>query len=179
MWYATHAVAPCLAFAGVRARSVRCLGSGSMRDELKSQYNNPFPSETAIFALDRAEPLAMEVTRSLFQFFRGYLESFSIYGETASLEAAQAHGEPPVIFASSNGTPGGPHGSRSGGSPGRSRLTPAASIPRSCTGGTTGARTRIWCTSSSAASWNADPPRSTNSRLRTGRRRESAHTSPL
>jgi predicted dehydrogenase len=110
MWYATHAVAPCLAFAGVRARSVRCLGSGSMRDELKKQYNNPFPSETAIFALDRAEPLAMEVTRSLFQFFRGYLESFSIYGETASLEAAQAHGEPPVIFASNYGTPGAPHG---------------------------------------------------------------------
>jgi predicted dehydrogenase len=109
MWYATHAIAPCLAFARGRARSVRCLGSGTMREELKLQYRNPFPSETAIFALDRPEPLAMEITRSLFHFFRGYLESFSIYGESASLEAGQMHGESPVIFASNVGTPSGPH----------------------------------------------------------------------
>jgi predicted dehydrogenase len=98
MWYATHAVAPCLALAGTRARRVRCLGSGWMRDELRGPYGNPFPMETAIFDLERADPLAMEITRALFHSARGYAESFSIYGEDATLEAAQVHGEPPVMF---------------------------------------------------------------------------------
>lgn len=98
MWYATHAVAPCLALAGTRARSVRCLGSGEMRAELKKPYGNPFPMETAIFELDRNPPLAMEITRALFHSARGYSESFSIYGEDATFEAAQVHGEPPVMF---------------------------------------------------------------------------------
>ncbi len=35
MWYATHAVAPLLAIADTRAVSVRCLGSGVMREELR------------------------------------------------------------------------------------------------------------------------------------------------
>jgi predicted dehydrogenase len=98
MWYATHAIAPCLAFAQARARSVQCLGSGVMRAELREKYGNPFPVETALFDLDRAEPLALEVTRSLFHFAHGYAESFSIYGEDATLEAAQIHRESPVLF---------------------------------------------------------------------------------
>jgi predicted dehydrogenase len=99
MWYATHAVAPCLAFAATRACSVRCLGSGWMRDELRRPYGNPYPIETAVFALEREEPLAMEITRALFHSARGYAESFSLYGEDGTLEAAQVHGEPPVVFA--------------------------------------------------------------------------------
>ena len=99
MWYATHAVAPCLAFAETRARSVHCVGSGWMRDELKAPYGNPFPVETAIFQLERAEPLAMEITRALFHSARGYTESFHVYGEDATLEAAQLEGEEsPVLF---------------------------------------------------------------------------------
>lgn len=98
MWYSTHAVAPCLAFAQTRALNVRCLGSGSMRDALKTPYGNPFPIETAIFQLDRKERLAMEVTRALFHSARGYEESFTIYGEDATLEAAQIHNEAPVLF---------------------------------------------------------------------------------
>ena len=98
MWYATHAVAPCLALAGTRARRVSCLGSGWLREELRQPYVNPFPMETAIFDLERAEPLAMQITRALFHSARGYAESFSIYGEDATLEAAQVHGEAPVLF---------------------------------------------------------------------------------
>ena len=99
MWYATHAIAPCLAFARTRAVRVRCLGSGWMRDELKAHYGNPFPLETALFELEREEPLAMEITRALFHSARGYTESFQIYGEDATLEAAQLEGaEAPVLF---------------------------------------------------------------------------------
>jgi len=99
MWYATHAVAPCLGFARTRATRVHCVGSGWMRAELTERYGNPFPIETAIFELERDEPLAMEITRALFHSARGYSESFSIYGENATLEAAQLEGtEAPVLF---------------------------------------------------------------------------------
>lgn len=112
MWYSTHAVAPCLAFAQTRATRVRCLGSGYMRDELKAQYDNPFPIETALFELESMEnnaPLCMEITRALFHSARGYSESFHIYGENATLEAAQLEGsEAPVLFRLSplNASPG-------------------------------------------------------------------------
>jgi predicted dehydrogenase len=85
MHYATHALAPLLAISQSRATKVHCFGSGKMREELHSQYGNPFPVETAIFQLDKDE-LAAEVTRTLFHTARDYMESFNIYGEKASLE---------------------------------------------------------------------------------------------
>lgn len=86
MWYATHAIAPLLAFAGTRARAVHCFGSGFLRGELTKPYGNPYPMETAIFELERETPLAMEVTRALFHSARFYCESFNIYGDDAALE---------------------------------------------------------------------------------------------
>jgi predicted dehydrogenase len=43
MHYATHAVAPVLALANTRAKSVHCFGSGTMAPELQAQYGNPYP----------------------------------------------------------------------------------------------------------------------------------------
>lgn len=85
MHYATHAVGPLLAIAGTRASLVHCFGSGTMREELQQQYNNPYPVETAIFRLDK-HSAAMEVTRSLFETARVYTEGFSIYGDKATME---------------------------------------------------------------------------------------------
>lgn len=96
MWYATHAVAPLLAFAQTRAKSVHCLGSGYLREELRKPYGNPYPIETAIFELEREVPLAMEVTRSLFHSARSYSETFHYYGEDAALEWNYEH-EPMVL----------------------------------------------------------------------------------
>ncbi len=98
MHYATHAVSPVLALAKTRARSVQCLGSGTMRPELHKQYNNPFPIETAIFELESTASLAAEVTRSLFHTARGYTESFNVYGEKATFEWEQIEEEEPVLF---------------------------------------------------------------------------------
>lgn len=88
MWYATHAVSPCLAIADAKATKVHAFGSGVMREPLHSQYDNPFPVETAIFELDQPA-LAMEISRSLFQTARGYTESFCIYGESVTVEWPQ------------------------------------------------------------------------------------------
>ena len=46
MWYATHAVSPILALADTHATHVHCFGSGTMREELRRHYDNPFPIET-------------------------------------------------------------------------------------------------------------------------------------
>jgi predicted dehydrogenase len=98
MWYATHAVSPCLALAGARAVGVRCLGSGRMRPQLRKHYDNPFPVETALFEL-AAPDLAMEVTRSLFHTARQYTESFCVYGEKMAFEWPQVEKEDePVLF---------------------------------------------------------------------------------
>jgi predicted dehydrogenase len=85
MHYATHAVSPLLAIAGARATKVHCFGSGVMREELTKQYGNPYPVETAIFQLSSGD-LSAEVTRSLFDTARGYMENFNIYGEKTSME---------------------------------------------------------------------------------------------
>jgi len=98
MYYATHAVSPCLCLAGTRAAEVHCYGSGVMRDELHEPYGNPFPVETAIFKL-AATDVCMEITRSLFQTGRDYTESFNVYGEKGTFEWQQLEKEEePVVF---------------------------------------------------------------------------------
>ena len=98
MHYATHAVSPVLALADTQAKAVHCFGSGAMRPELRQQYGNPFPVETAIYELGSDPPLAAEITRSLFHTARGYTESFNVYGERATFEWEQIEEEPPVVF---------------------------------------------------------------------------------
>ena len=98
MHYATHAVSPVLALADTQAKAVHCFGSGLMRPELRQQYGNPFPVETAIYELRSDPPLAAEITRSLFHTARGYTESFNVYGERATFEWEQIEEEPPVVF---------------------------------------------------------------------------------
>jgi hypothetical protein len=75
-----------------------------MRPELREPYGNPYPIETAIFQLDQPG-LAAEVTRSLFQCARPYMESFVIYGENSCYEW-QMEDQPPVLFEASPVVPG-------------------------------------------------------------------------
>ena len=67
-----------------------------MREELRRQYGNPYPIETALFQLELPGVCA-EVTRSLFHCARPYMESFTIYGENACYEW-QMEDEDPVLF---------------------------------------------------------------------------------
>lgn len=96
MHYATHAVSPLLFLSDSKATTVRCYGSGTMREELQKVYGNPYPVETATFRLDR-ENLCAEVTRSLFHTARDYIESFCVYGEKSSFEWHMEK-ELPVLF---------------------------------------------------------------------------------
>lgn len=85
MHYATHAVAPLLYLSGARPKSVSCLGSGRMREELQTQYQNPFPVETARVTF-HDHPFVADVTRSLFETAHDYVEGFTIMGDQGCFE---------------------------------------------------------------------------------------------
>ena len=106
MHYATHAVSPCLAIVNRQAESVSCLGSVAISEVLASKYGSPFAVETAHFKV-RGQDLAFEVTRSLFETARQYIESFDVYRATASFEWARIEGESPIVHVGETpaGTP--------------------------------------------------------------------------
>ena len=68
-----------------------------MLPQLREQYGNPYPVETAIFQLEGTD-VAAEVTKSIFQTARAVTESFNVYGDRASFEWQQLESESPVIF---------------------------------------------------------------------------------
>ena len=79
MWYMTHAVSPLLDILDTQATEVCCFGSGKARAEFTAAYGNPYPIETAIFAL-KDTPVKMEITRSLFDTAPYGGEAFDIFG---------------------------------------------------------------------------------------------------
>jgi predicted dehydrogenase len=96
MHYATHAVSPCLALVRGEAEHVSCFGSGRIAGHLAAKYGSPFALESALFKV-RNQEVAFEVTRSLFETARQYIESFDVYGDKTAFEWAQIEGEEPVI----------------------------------------------------------------------------------
>jgi predicted dehydrogenase len=102
MHYATHAVSPLLALAGAEAERVRCVGSGEVFSS-KGARGTTSAVQSALFTL-RDCNLAMEVTRSLYEVAREYVESFSVYGSQGSFEWQQLAGEDPVLFKGEVGT---------------------------------------------------------------------------
>ena len=97
MHYATHAVSPLLALADRLAESVVCQGSGRISPELTAKYGSPFALESALITIADSD-LVAEVTRSLFETAREYVESFAVYGDNASFEWAQTQSDRPVVF---------------------------------------------------------------------------------
>ncbi|MEP6716457.1 MAG: Gfo/Idh/MocA family oxidoreductase [Terriglobia bacterium] len=96
MHYATHAVSPCLALVRGEAEYVSCFGSGRIEDRLIAKYGSPFAVESALFKV-RNQQLAFEVTRSLFETARQYIESLDVYGDKTAFEWTLIENEQPVI----------------------------------------------------------------------------------
>ena len=96
MHYATHCVGPCLALTGKRAEWVSCLGSGRIDDKYARHYGSPFAIESTHIKLKDSDVHA-EITRSLYNTAREYIESFDVYGSKASFEWQQVAAEEPVI----------------------------------------------------------------------------------
>jgi predicted dehydrogenase len=96
MHYATHCVSPCLCLPKKRAESVVCHGSGRISDKLTAKYGSPFAVETATIKMHDSD-LCCEVTRSLFETARQYIESFDVYGDKAAFEWTRVEHEPSVL----------------------------------------------------------------------------------
>lgn len=96
MHYATHCVSPCLCLPNKMAESVTCHGSGRIAENLIPKYGSPFAIETATMKLKDSD-LSAEVTRSLFNTARQYIESFDVYCEKISYEWPRIEHEPAVL----------------------------------------------------------------------------------
>lgn len=92
----THALGPMSEAVGKPFKSVRCIGSGKIRDDF-NKYDCSFAVETAQYTFHDCDA-ACEVTRSLFDVIRQYRESFDIYGDKMSMEWEQLTDDNPVIF---------------------------------------------------------------------------------
>lgn len=102
MHYATHAVGPLVAIAQKEVDYVVCFGSGKIAEKLAKKYGSPFAVETALLRLKNSD-LSAEVTRSLFETSREYIESFDVYGEKMAFEWGQLSKEDAVVFKGEQG----------------------------------------------------------------------------
>lgn len=95
MYYSTHAMSPISVIAGSRIESVNCFGSGTMNPEYHKNYGNPYPVETAVLTYENG--LKAEVTRSLFETAREYIEGFHVYGSKKSFEFGGIDSAKPTV----------------------------------------------------------------------------------
>lgn len=96
MHYATHCVGPVLGLERKLAKSVSCVGSGRIRDELVEKYGSPFAVESCHIQLEDSD-VSAQIHRSLFDTARQYRESFNVYGSKKSYEWPLIEDEDPVI----------------------------------------------------------------------------------
>ncbi len=96
MHYATHCVGPIVGLIGKEVSHVSCVGSGRIDENLISKYNSPYAVESCHIQF-RNSDVAGEVTRSLFNTARQYIESFDVYGSKKSFEWSLVEHEQPVI----------------------------------------------------------------------------------
>jgi predicted dehydrogenase len=96
MHYATHVVSPCLAMAGKMADYISCFGSGHIQAELIPHYGSPFAIETCHIKMKDSD-ICAEVSRSLFNTARQYIESFDCFGSKMSFEWQLTSAEEPVL----------------------------------------------------------------------------------
>ena len=100
--YSSHVLAPALALAETRVRSVRALGSG--RPLVNTTHENTDPLQSGLFRLER-DHLAAEVTVGFFGVARSFYEGFSVYGTRGSIEWPQAGTGPLVQHWMTRGKP--------------------------------------------------------------------------
>ena len=96
MKYSTHALAPLLALTGTTVDSVVAHGSGTLTEDRRGRFDNPFPAEKGLFTL-RGSDVVGEVEMSFFQVARPYIEGYDVHGDRASVEWPADHEGPLVV----------------------------------------------------------------------------------
>ncbi len=97
MCYATHSIAPLVFFAKSRVEEIYCVGSGTICEDMKKRYGNPFAVESALLRFGNG--LRAGVVRSFNGVAKEYIEQFDVYGTKATFEWQQVNAiEKPVIY---------------------------------------------------------------------------------
>jgi len=94
--YATHAVSPLAILAGSPVEWVFGIGSGQIRKEYIKNYNCPFAVESMLMKFKDSD-ICGEVTRSLYDTVRQYIESFDVYGKKLAFEWNRLSHEHPIL----------------------------------------------------------------------------------
>ena len=96
MHYATHVVSPVLGLVDGLAEYVSCVGSGTVREDIREKSGNKFAVESCHIKIKDSDVCA-HIWRFLYDTARQYRESFDVYGTKKSFEWALVEGEPHVI----------------------------------------------------------------------------------
>ncbi|MGH3098037.1 MAG: Gfo/Idh/MocA family protein [Streptosporangiales bacterium] len=111
MHYITHALSPVLALLGTGVETVRCMGAGTLASARDlGGFDNPYPTEVGLFTLRDSDVLA-DITMSLFQTARSYVEGFALYGEHVGVEWPRDN-EGPLTFHHMSGPAEGHRGNQ-------------------------------------------------------------------
>ena len=110
MHYATHCVSPCLALAGQARRERRLPRLGPDQRRADREVRLAVRRRDAPRSSCATRDLAAEVTRSLFETARQYIESFDVYGDKVTFEWPQIEHEPAVLHRGEK--PGAGRGAR-------------------------------------------------------------------
>ncbi len=94
--YATHAVGPLAVLADAPVEWVFGIGSGRIRENYIKNYNSPFAVESMMMKF-KGTDIFGEVTRSLYDIVRQYIESFDVYGKKLSFEWNRLSDEEPIL----------------------------------------------------------------------------------
>ncbi len=96
MHYATHVVSPVLGLVNGVAEYVSCVGSGTIREDLRKKSGNSFAVESCHIKIKDSD-VAAHIWRFLFDTARQYRESFDVYGTKKSFEWSLVEGEEHVV----------------------------------------------------------------------------------
>jgi len=85
MHYATHVVSPVLGLVDGLADYVTCIGSGTVRDDIREKSGNQFAVEACHIKIKDSD-IGAHIWRFLYDTARQYRESFDVYGTKKSFE---------------------------------------------------------------------------------------------
>lgn len=95
--YATHAVSPLAILADAPVEWVFGLGAGRIRENYIKNYNCPYAVESMLMKF-KGSDIGGEVTRSLYDTVRQYIESFDVYGQKLAFEWNRLSDEEPILY---------------------------------------------------------------------------------
>lgn len=96
MHYATHVVSPVLGLVDGLAEYVTCIGSGTVRDDIKEKSGNQYAVESCHIKIADSD-IGAHIWRFLYDTARQYRESFDVYGTKKSFEWTLVENEKHVI----------------------------------------------------------------------------------